>query len=159
MNLPQFNLRRWQHFIALGFGSGLAPVAPGTVGTIVAMPLVWLLMLGGLYWHIGFIIVGTALGVYVCGKASADIHQPDHSSIVWDEFIGFAITMLLVPPGWLTLLLGFALFRLFDILKPWPIRWFDQKVHNGLGIMLDDMLAGVAACVTLHLLLPFVGIN
>lgn len=159
MTLPQFNLRKWQHFIALGFGSGLAPVAPGTVGTLVAMPLVWLIMLGGLYWHIGFIVAGSVLGVYVCGKASADIHQPDHASIVWDEFIGFAITMFLVPPGWLTLLLGFALFRLFDILKPWPIRWFDQKVHNGLGIMLDDMLAGVAACVALHLLLPFVGIN
>lgn len=151
MTLPSFRLTKWQHFLALGFGSGLAKYAPGTVGTLVAVPLVALLMWLGSYYLLGFIVLGTLLGVYVCDVATKDIGQPDHAAIVWDEIIGFAITMFLVPLTWQYLLLGFILFRLFDITKPWPIRWFDKTVHGGLGIMLDDILAGMAACVSLHL--------
>lgn len=146
----QFQLSKWQHFLALGFGSGLAPKAPGTFGTLVALPLVWLLSLAGTGWFVAFLIVGTLLGIYVCGKAAADVGEHDHGAIVWDEIIGFTLTMLLVPISLTSLLLGFALFRFFDIVKPWPIRWFDQRVHGGFGIMLDDLLAALPALLILH---------
>ncbi|GHG63997.1 phosphatidylglycerophosphatase A [Alishewanella longhuensis] len=148
-----FQLTKWQHFLALGFGSGLAPKAPGTFGTLVALPLVWLLSLAGTSWFVAFLVVGTLLGIYVCGKAAADVGEHDHGAIVWDEIIGFTLTMLLVPVSIMSLLVGFALFRFFDIVKPWPIRWFDQRVHGGFGIMLDDLLAALPALVILHALL------
>jgi len=146
----QFQLSKWQHFLALGFGSGLAPKAPGTFGTLVALPLVWLLSLAGTGWFVAFLVAGTLLGIYVCGKAAADVGEHDHGAIVWDEIIGFTLTMLLVPISLTSLLLGFALFRFFDIVKPWPIRWFDQRVHGGFGIMLDDLLAALPALAILH---------
>lgn len=146
----QFQLSKWQHFLALGFGSGLAPKAPGTFGTLVALPLVWLLSLAGTGWFVAFLVAGTLLGIYVCGKAAADVGEHDHGAIVWDEIIGFTLTMLLVPISLTSLLLGFALFRFFDIVKPWPIRWFDQRVHGGFGIMLDDLLAALPALLILH---------
>lgn len=93
------------------------------------------------------------VGVYLCGKAASDVGVHDHPAIVWDEIAGFFITMIAVPPGWFYLLLGFVLFRLFDILKPWPIKAIDRSVHGGLGIMLDDVLAGIMACLTIHLYL------
>lgn len=148
-----FQLTKWQHFFALGFGSGLAPKAPGTFGTLVALPLVWLLSLAGTTWFIGFLVAGTLLGIYVCGKTATDVGEHDHGAIVWDEVMGFTLTMLLVPITFATLLLGFVLFRFFDIVKPWPIRWFDQRVHGGLGIMLDDLLAALPALAILHGLL------
>ncbi|CAM5192145.1 phosphatidylglycerophosphatase A family protein [Alishewanella longhuensis] len=146
----QFQLTKWQHFLALGFGSGLAPKAPGTFGTLVALPLVWLLSLAGTGWFVTFLVAGTLLGIYVCGKAAADVGEHDHGAIVWDEIIGFTLTMLLVPVSVTSLLLGFALFRFFDIVKPWPIRWFDQRVHGGFGIMLDDLLAALPALAILQ---------
>lgn len=146
----QFQLTKWQHFLALGFGSGLAPKAPGTFGTLVALPLVWLLSLAGTGWFVTFLVAGTLLGIYVCGKAAADVGEHDHGAIVWDEIIGFTLTMLLVPVSLTSLLLGFALFRFFDIVKPWPIRWFDQRVHGGFGIMLDDLLAALPALAILQ---------
>ncbi len=145
-----FQLAKWQHFIALGFGSCLAPKAPGTFGTLVALPLVWLLSLAGNLWFVCFLVVGTLLGCYVCGKTAADVGEHDHGAIVWDEIIGFMLTMLLVPISVTSLLVGFVLFRFFDIVKPWPIRWFDQRVHGGFGIMLDDLLAALPACMLLH---------
>ncbi|MGI5308840.1 phosphatidylglycerophosphatase A family protein [Rheinheimera sp. WS51] len=153
MTIPQFRLSKWQHFLALGFGSGLARKAPGTVGTLVAVPIVALLMWLGMPYLFSFIILGSILGVYVCDVTTVDINQPDHAAIVWDEIIGFAITMFLVPLTWQYIVLGFILFRLFDIAKPWPIRFFDKTVHGGLGIMLDDVLAGIAACASLHLVI------
>jgi phosphatidylglycerophosphatase A len=156
MTLPRFRLTKWQHFIALGFGSGLAKVAPGTFGTLVAVPIVALLMWAGTGYLLSFIVLGTLLGIYVCEVTTVDIQQPDHAAIVWDEVIGFAITLFLVPLTWQNLLLGFLLFRLFDITKPWPIRWFDKTVHGGLGIMLDDVLAGIAACASLHLVIHLI---
>ncbi|CAM3856567.1 phosphatidylglycerophosphatase A family protein [Rheinheimera salexigens] len=156
MTLSRFRLTKWQHFLALGFGSGLAKTAPGTVGTLVAVPIVALLMWLGSAYLLGFIMLGTLLGIYVCEVTTIDIGQPDHAAIVWDEIIGFAITMFLVPLTWQYLLLGFLLFRLFDIAKPWPIRWFDKTVHGGLGIMLDDVVAGIAACVSVHLIITLI---
>jgi len=149
----KFQLNKWQHFLALGFGSGLAPKAPGTFGTLVALPLVWLLSLAGTAWFVAFLVAGTLLGIYVCGKTAADVGEHDHGAIVWDEVIGFTLTMLLIPVTLTTLLLGFVLFRFFDIVKPWPIRWFDRRVHGGFGIMLDDLLAALPALAILHGLL------
>ncbi|MDP2713922.1 phosphatidylglycerophosphatase A [Rheinheimera sp.] len=155
MSTAQFNLKKWYQFLALGFGSGLAPKAPGTFGTLAAVPLVALLLWLGNSYLLAFVLLGSVLGVYLCGQTARDIGEHDHGAIVWDEIIGFGITMLWLPLHWQTLVLGFVLFRLFDIVKPWPISWLDKKLHGGLGIMLDDILAGVAALLLLHLLLPF----
>ena len=159
MTKIQFNLARWHQFLALGLGSGLAPKAPGTFGTLAAVPLVAALSYLGNSYLLAFVLAGTWLGIYVCGQTAKDIGEHDHGAIVWDEFIGFAITMLWLPLHWQTLMLGFVLFRLFDIVKPWPISWFDKKVHGGLGIMLDDIVAGLLAMISLHLLLPLLPLS
>jgi phosphatidylglycerophosphatase A len=99
-----------------------------------------------------FLLSGFLLGVWICGKTARDIGVDDHGGIVWDEFIGFWLTMFLAPPGLFWLLCGFVLFRVFDIVKPWPIRWFDRHVHGGFGIMIDDVLAGVMAWICLQLM-------
>lgn len=159
MTKAKFQLRRWQHLLALGFGSGLAPKAPGTFGTLVAIPFVVGFAALGLTWYLAFLVAGTLLGVYICGKTAADVGEHDHGAIVWDEVIGYTLTMLLVPISIQSVLLGFLLFRFFDIVKPWPIRWCDQRVHGGLGIMLDDLLAAVPAWLILQLLLHYQLLN
>jgi len=138
------------HLLALGFGSGLSPKAPGTVGTLAAVPLYWLV--SGWPWQAyGLLLLIAALaGIWLCDRTARDLGVHDHPAIVWDEFVGFGITMLLAPAGWLWIASGFALFRLFDVLKPWPISWCDRHVHGGLGIMLDDILAGVLAWLSLQ---------
>jgi phosphatidylglycerophosphatase A len=133
-------------FLAFGFGSGLAPRAPGTMGTLAAIPI-WLLMsqlAAPLYWFL--VLIAFVLGIYICGAAAKQLQTHDHPGIVWDEFVGFWIVMPFMPAeGW-SLLWGFVLFRFFDIVKPWPIGWLDKKVQGGLGIMLDDVVAaGYAA--------------
>ncbi|MCE9678072.1 phosphatidylglycerophosphatase A [Shewanella sp. AS1] len=138
------------HFLALGFGSGLAAKAPGTFGTLAAIPLYLLMMNLSLPWYLGLTLVSVIAGFYICDKASKDMGVHDHGAIVWDEVAGLLITMIAAPTGWLWLLVGFVLFRLFDIIKPWPIRWLDAKVHGGVGIMIDDVLAGIFACVCLQ---------
>lgn len=154
-----FNLKKWYQFLALGFGSGLAPKAPGTFGTLAAVPLVTLLMWAGNVYLLAFVVLGALLGIYICDRTAKDVGVHDHGAIVWDEIIGFGITMLWLPLHWQTLLLGFVLFRLFDIVKPWPISWLDKKVHGGVGIMLDDVVAGVFALVALQLLLPLLPLS
>lgn len=138
------------HWAAFGFGSGLAARAPGTFGTLAA--LIPLLYLQTLSWpvYLLVVLVSFVLGIFICRYTSDYLKVHDHSGIVWDEFVGMWITMLWIPQGWLNLLLGFVLFRIFDIFKPWPIKWLDSKVHGGLGIMIDDVLAGVFACLSLH---------
>ena len=150
MTKPSFDLRKWQHFLALGFGSGLAPKAPGTFGTLAALPLIFLLAMLTPAWSMTLIVLAAVLGIYICGKVSADIGAEDHGAIVWDEVVGFALTMWAVPLTFSNVVVGFALFRLLDIVKPWPIRWFDRHVHGGLGVMLDDIVAGLLACALLH---------
>jgi phosphatidylglycerophosphatase A len=140
------------HFLAFGLGSGAAPKAPGTFGTLAAVVIYLLLPDMSVPVYIGFVVVAFAIGVWLCGKTADDIGVHDHGGIVWDEFVGFWITMLLVPDGWLWIVLGFILFRAFDILKPWPIKWLDEKVAGGFGIMIDDVLAGVMALACLQLL-------
>jgi phosphatidylglycerophosphatase A len=138
------------HFLALGFGAGLSPKAPGTMGTLVAVPLI--MFIGSFGWHA--LAIATVLmsvsGVYICDVSAKKMGVHDHPGIVWDEFTGFAITMLAVPLTWYWLLAGFVLFRFFDIVKPWPIREADHSLKGGLGIMLDDMIAGFFSGVILY---------
>jgi phosphatidylglycerophosphatase A len=133
------------HFLAFGLGSGAAPKAPGTFGTLAAIPL-WLLFADlPILSYIALIVVTSLVGIWLCGQTSKDLGVHDHGGIVWDEFVGLWITYIALPEGWLWVLFGFLLFRLFDIWKPWPIGWADSKVSGGLGIMLDDILAGFMA--------------
>lgn len=140
------------HLLAFGLGSGAAPVAPGTSGTLAAIPLYLLLTGLPLETYLGGILLAFLVGIYVCGRTSRDLGVHDHSGIVWDEFVGFWVAMVAVPPGWMEILCGFLLFRVFDIFKPWPIGWLDRYVDGGLGIMLDDLLAGSYAWIVLLLL-------
>jgi phosphatidylglycerophosphatase A len=150
MNGP--NLKNPVHLLAFGFGLGLAPMAPGTFGTLAAVPLYLLLAPLPLPAYLGVVAAVSLAGIWICGRTSQDLGVHDHPGIVWDEIAGFLLTMTAAPPGWPWLLAGFVLFRLFDILKPWPIGWLDQRVKGGLGIMLDDLLAGLFAWLLLQLL-------
>lgn len=140
------------HFLALGFGSGLAPKAPGTFGTLAAIPVFLLSLSLNNVNYLLLVIVMSVAGIYICGKAAKDAGVHDHGAIVWDEIVGFMITMYLMPVSWLSVLVGFALFRFFDILKPWPISFIDKNFHGGLGIMLDDIVAGIAAWCCMYLI-------
>lgn len=145
--------RNPSYFIAFGFGSGLIPVAPGTWGTLAAMPLYLLIMhLSPILYGL-ITVVAFCLGVYVCHRVSRELGVHDYSGIVWDEIVGYFITMFLAPPGVLWMVLGFCLFRLFDIWKPFPICWVDKKVKGGLGIMLDDVIAAIPAFIILQVLI------
>ncbi|NJD30964.1 MAG: phosphatidylglycerophosphatase A [Gammaproteobacteria bacterium] len=142
--------RNWRHFVAFGLGSGLARYAPGTFGTLVAIPLFLVISALPAWLYAVTVIAAFALGVWICETVSQDLRVHDHGGIVFDEFVGYWITMFLVPVSWLSVLAGFALFRLFDIWKPWPIRWLDDHVQGGFGIMVDDVVAGVLACAAMH---------
>lgn len=143
---------RPDHVLALGFGAGLVPVAPGTMGTLVAVPLYWGLKSCHPGLYLAAIVVGFIVGVYVCSRVSHDLGHEDHPAIVWDEVIGFWVAMIGTPLTWPALVAGFVLFRLFDIWKPWPIRWLEKKARGGLGVMLDDLVAGIMVAVILNFL-------
>jgi phosphatidylglycerophosphatase A len=142
--------------LAFGFGSGLASKAPGTFGTLAAVPLY--LAASSLSLPVYLLVTTTMflVGIWLCGRCERVLGVEDHSGIVWDEFVGFFVTMAAVAPTPATVIAGFALFRLFDVWKPWPIRHFDRSLHGGLGVMLDDVLAGFYACGLLHLLAVWV---
>lgn len=136
-------------FLAFGFGSGLVKKAPGTMGTVAAIP-VYLLCVQFNFWiYSALTLVATIVGVWICDVAAKKLAEHDFGGIVWDEVAGYLITMLFVPFSWQAMLLGFVLFRIFDIIKPQPIKWVDAKVSGGLGIMLDDVLAGLFAGLVL----------
>jgi phosphatidylglycerophosphatase A len=137
-----FALAHPAHFLALGFGTGLAPVAPGTFGTLVAFPLYALLAL----WlgSAGILLVAAGMfvaGIWLCGRTSRALGLSDHSAINWDEIVAFLAVLAFTPTGWLWDVAAFLLFRFFDVVKPPPIRYFDQTVKGGFGVMLDDVLA------------------
>ena len=138
------------HLLALGFGSGAAPKAPGTCGTLVAVLIYWPLSQLSPEHYLLMLLVTSVMGIYICGQTAKDLGVHDHGSIVWDEFVGFWITMFAAPVGWVWVVVGFVLFRFFDIIKPWPISWIDKKITGGFGIMLDDVIAGVMAAVVLQ---------
>ncbi len=144
------------NFLAFGLGSGLARKAPGTWGTLMGVAVYLPLQMLGLVPYLFVIVVAFIAGIYICDHASRQLGVHDHGGIVWDEFVGFWITMIAAPEGWSWLVLGFILFRLFDIWKPWPISWADRQVEGGMGIMLDDVLAGVWALVCLQVIAYFV---
>lgn len=143
------------HFLALGFGSGLVPMMPGTFGSLAALPILLAMSFFSLEVFIFITVVSFLVGIYLCGKTARDLKMHDHGSIVWDEVAGMMVTFIAIPLNPLSLLLGFLLFRFFDILKPWPISVFDRRVHGGFGIMIDDIVAGAIACACLHGILYF----
>ena len=132
-------------FLAFGFGSGLAKKAPGTMGTIAAIPVYWLFAQTNFITYSILTAVATVAGIWICGIAAYKLGEHDFGGIVWDEVAGYLITLWLVPCTWQTIVAGFVFFRIFDILKPWPIRWLDHHVAGGFGIMIDDVLAAVFA--------------
>lgn len=138
-------LRDPGHCLALGFGSGLAPVAPGTFGSVVGVGLYLLLLpLPPLAYGVAALVL-VLLGIPLCGRTAKALGVHDHPAIVWDEVAAMPVALAVAGGDPWLIVLGFALFRLFDIWKPWPIRWFDAHIHGGLGIMLDDLLAAGAA--------------
>jgi phosphatidylglycerophosphatase A len=144
-------LREPVHLFALGFGSGLAPVAPGTFGSMVGVAIALGVWHFGLGTAIAATLIATLAGFWICGESARRLGVHDHPGIVWDEVAGMMITMLAAPRTWWGLLLAFGLFRLFDIWKPWPIREIDHGMRGGAGIMLDDVMAGFLAALVLLL--------
>lgn len=143
------------HFAAFGFGSGAAKYAPGTFGTLAAIPFYWLMQGLAIGWYVAITVILFLLGVWLCDRTARDIGVHDHGGIVWDEIVGYLVTMIAAPQGWLWIAVGFVLFRLFDIWKPWPVKWCDRKVDGGLGIMLDDVLAAGYAWLVLQAIFYF----
>ena len=147
------------HWLALGFGSGLSPVAPGTAGTLWAWAVFLLLQpwlspaqMGGL------ITLSIPIGWWACTVTARNLRVDDPGCIVWDEVVAMWLVLwLCMPMDWKGQLLAFALFRLFDAIKPWPIRWFDQRVHGGFGIMLDDIIAALFTLAVMGLVWMMVG--
>ncbi|MCW8384867.1 phosphatidylglycerophosphatase A [Fluoribacter dumoffii] len=140
------------YFIAFGFGSGLMATAPGTWGTLAAIPLYLLLM--GTHWavYLAITLAAFILGGWVCDKVTQDLGVHDYKGIVWDEVVGYLLTMFMAPKGIFWMICGFILFRIFDIWKPQPIDYIDQKIRGGFGIMLDDVLAAVPSWILMQLL-------
>jgi len=151
---PRFTtlMRHPAYLLAFGGGAGLVPKAPGTVGSLVALPI-YLLLLPLAPIVYGVLVTALFfLGVWACARTERDLGVHDHPGIVWDEIVGMLVTLFFAPAGWVWLLTGFGLFRLFDIWKPYPIRWLNDHVQGGWGIMLDDLAAGVAAAASLQAL-------
>jgi len=152
MKQPAIRPRSFWHWLAVGFGSGLAPRAPGTFGTLAALPLVVFA-----WWTLSPLVYAAltlplfALGVYASDRTATAFNIKDPGAIVIDEWVGLWVSAVGLPFHWLNVLLLFVLFRVFDIAKPWPVSWADRRVHGGIGIMLDDLLAGAMACAVMHL--------
>ena len=138
----KFLLSHPSHFLALGFGTGLAPVAPGTVGTLLGFPVYWMLTL---WFGPSEILIATVvmfiLGIWACQRTGNDMGIADHSSMVWDEVVAFVMILVFTPPGLFWQAFAFFAFRFFDILKPPPIREADRRWKGGFGVMFDDILA------------------
>jgi len=167
-DLNGLKLSNLAHLAAVGFGSGLAPKAPGTFGTFAAIPFFYILAMLNIESYLVMLVVTSLVGFWICGVASAAMGVHDHKAIVWDEFVGFWITMLPalmlypdiqstldIPLKWVVV--GFILFRFFDVLKPFPISWLDKKVGGGFGIMIDDILAGVFSAIALYFAIQYWG--
>jgi phosphatidylglycerophosphatase A len=148
-----FQANRPEHWLAFGFGAGLSPMAPGTVGTLVAIVLYLLLAsLPGLVYVL-VVAALVAAGVWACGKVLEESDDQDPPAIVWDEIVGFLVAMAAVPTvsiAWI--IMGFLLFRLFDIYKPWPVSWAQERFRGGFGIIADDLIAGAMAWVVLKMM-------
>jgi phosphatidylglycerophosphatase A len=150
-NLARTVLTDPVNFVAFGFGTGLAPFAPGTFGSIPGLILFWLTLDFGIYVQFGVAAVISVAGVWICGESARRIGVHDHGGIVWDEIVGMYVTLFVAPVSVTGFVLAFVLFRIMDIVKPWPIRDLDHRIHGGLGIMLDDLVAALYAAVLLAL--------
>lgn len=148
--LPAHAWRNPAHWLAFGLGLGTLPYAPGTFGTLLGVALYLAMQSLPLWQYLALTALLFVTGIALCASAARSLGVRDHPGIVWDEAVGYLITMFAAPPGWAWMLAGFILFRLFDIWKPWPVRLCDQKIHGGFGIMLDDALAALYAIPVLH---------
>ncbi|NND65125.1 MAG: phosphatidylglycerophosphatase A [Gammaproteobacteria bacterium] len=135
------------HWLGVGLGSGLVPVAPGTVGSAVAVLWAWFQAPLSLIIKLSIVAVAFVLGIFICQQTAKALNQSDPGAVVWDEIVALVFVLALVPPEWQWWLVAFLFFRLFDIVKPWPIRDLDHSLHNGLGIMLDDIMAAIYAVI------------
>jgi phosphatidylglycerophosphatase A len=154
-NLPPIPQAVWRnplYFIAFGFGSGAMPFAPGTFGSLLAIPFYLVLSSLPLSAYLIFLACFIIATSWICSRVSREIAVHDHPGMCIDEFAGFFVTMINAPPGWIWVALGFVLFRLFDIWKPWPISFIDEKIHGGFGMILDDVAAGIAAMLIIQVL-------
>lgn len=139
-------------WIACGFGSGMSPVAPGTAGSLVALLPWFALRELPIMYFAAVVVFAFALGMWACDWAVRTLKIADPGAVVWDEFVGQWIALaplIMWPLGWIWIVAGFVLFRIFDIAKPWPVSWADEKVSGGLGVMLDDVIAGMYAALAL----------
>ena len=149
----KFMLQHPAHVLALGFGTGLAKKAPGTIGTILGLPFFWLMANQSILIQLSIISVLFVLGVYVCSITGKNLGVADHGGIVWDEIVAMMLVLTFTPLTALSWLVAFGLFRLFDIWKPFPIKQCDAKLKHGFGVMFDDLLAAIYAILCLKGLL------
>jgi len=146
----QFVLAHPAHFLALGFGSGLAPIAPGTFGTLLAYPIYVLLADRLAPAELLAAIAGMfAVGIWACRKTGSDMGIADHSSMNWDEIVAFLLILVIAPPGWAWQTFAFFAFRFFDVVKPAPIRYLDRTLKGGFGVMFDDIVAAFYTLLTI----------
>lgn len=150
--IPDLVWKKPSYFIAFGFGSGALPFAPGTFGTLMAIPFYLALRLLPNSLYLLTLAIISIASMWLCNKISEEIGIDDHQGMCLDEFIGFFVTMYAAPPGVIWIVWGFILFRIFDIWKPWPIKQLDENVKGGFGMIFDDILAGIYAFIVLHLL-------
>jgi len=150
-SLKQIALKTPSGLLAFGFGSGLSPFAPGTAGTIAAIPFAIALKNLSSIWFWLVLTATFVLGVWLCGRVSKKIGVHDHGGIVWDEMVGYWLAVAFIPTQWEWLLAAFLIFRFFDIFKPWPINQLDKNISGGFGIMIDDVLAAIYTMILLRL--------
>jgi phosphatidylglycerophosphatase A len=139
------------HFLAHGLGAGLIPFAPGTMGTLVAVALFWIMAPRSAFYYGAITVVLGFAGIFICGQTARDLGLHDPGVIVWDEIVGYLVAMYLLPSDWRWMLAGFVLYRLFDIWKPYPIRLVEQEFGVGVSIVADDIVAGIYTLAILHL--------
>jgi phosphatidylglycerophosphatase A len=149
----RFLLQHPAHLFGLGFGSGLAKKAPGTFGTLVGLPLFWLISIYTMPVQLIIISALFLVGIYFCDVTGKALGVSDHGGIVWDEIVAMMLVLVFTPNQWQWWLAAFLLFRLFDIWKPFPIRQCDAKLKNGFGVMFDDLLAAIYAIIALKVCL------
>lgn len=140
------------HFIACGFGIGTFPIAPGTAATLATIPLCIILSRYNIWIYSVIVAIMVIMGVWLCGKTNKDFGTEDHPAAVWDEIACFPACFIALPMHWHAIVLGFVLFRFFDIIKPGPIGWIDRRIHGGIGVMLDDLAAAAATWIVLALI-------
>jgi phosphatidylglycerophosphatase A len=140
------------YFIAFGFGTGTIPFAPGTFGTLIAVPIYFLMAQLSFTNYFILTLLIIVASIWICSKVTREIGVEDHQGMCLDEVVGYLVTMIHAPFGWRWVLLGFVLFRIFDIWKPWPINIVDRNVHGGFGIILDDVLAGLFSLAILQVI-------